>query len=46
MPSTLPDSVLGTKCTAMNKTIEVPALMKLTFKPWRGGQKINVEYVC
>lgn len=46
MPFTLPGSVLGTKCTAMNKTIEVPALMKLTFKLRRGGQKINMEYVC
>ena len=31
MPATLPDSVLGTGHTEINKTNVVPAFMKLTF---------------
>lgn len=39
----MPDSVQGTGHRTMNKTEEVPVLMKLTFEHREGRQKISTH---
>lgn len=43
LASTLPDTIICTGHTAVNKTDEMPALMQLTLQKREGRQKISVQ---